>query len=64
MLLRTDIFNNMYCDIDERKCKSIYYKRKRSRKKISDKVPDLFKEKLSFALLISIFIILLSCSKR
>ena len=64
MLLRTNMFMNMSCDIDERKCQSIYFKRKRSRKKRSDNVSDLFKNKLSLALLISIFIILLSFSKR
>lgn len=64
MLLRTDIFKDISFDIDERKCQSIYFKRKRNRKKTFVKTPELFKETLSFTLLILVFIVLLSLSKR
>ena len=64
MELRTDLHIDMSSDLDDRKCKSIYCNRKRSRKKSSNTMSKQFKHNISFSLSILLFIIILIASKR
>ena len=66
MELRTDLLIDMSSDKDDRKCQSIYCKRKRSRRRrtTSDTMSKNFICNISFSLSIYLFIIILIASKR
>ena len=64
MVLRTDFHIDMSSDKDDRKCQSIYCKRKRSRKKGPNTMLKLFKHNVYLSLSIFLFIIILIASKR